>query len=183
MNIQRPKIALDSLSQSLYSCSWWTELDLLSPFKSVYKRAPQLRKPCSSRTVKAKPWLISRRRSILEDLPNEILLEIFLRMGCKDIISSQQTCKHLFEVSTARALWVSLYDRLSFESMNPPLLERPISTYATGELRTIVLRYISSEVNFATHLPSRTRTVPTARFNIHDDYFLLLEGGRWLLLS
>ncbi|KAF9482729.1 hypothetical protein BDN70DRAFT_918943 [Pholiota conissans] len=183
MNVQQPLDDNNNKSISLikrpYSWPWWTEFDLLSPFKAVLKHAPLLLE-CTSRT---EPWLVSRRRSIIEDLPDEILVEIFARMGWRDILSSQQTCKRLFEISTARALWVSLFGRLSFESMHPPLLERPITTYTAEQLRTVVLKYISSEVNFATHLPPRTRTLPTERFRINENDFILLEGGRWLLLS
>ncbi|KAF8166243.1 hypothetical protein BJ912DRAFT_1002798 [Pholiota molesta] len=132
--------------------------------------------------LKVSRWLNPRRTSALEELPTEVLVEIIKHMGWKDVLASRQVCKRLFEVSTARPLWTRLLHRLSAELMAPPILERPIDTYNGGELEQIVLRRISSEINWTSEVPPKARNVP---ITLHEgcEFPLLLKGGRWLLLT
>jgi hypothetical protein len=208
------------LKSQLQFSSNWAEFDmfsLLKPLKAFHEHwdSVQLREyvsngssyssvcecVCSQQriTFKASRWLIPRRNSMLEDLPTEILVEIFKHMGWRDILASRQvsfrhlkmtlyvlmvlkSCKWLREISTARPLWAYLFNRLSIELMAPPLLERPINVYTGDELEQIVLRRISSEVRWASEQPPRTRSVPMDCDELKGAR-LLLEGGRWLLKS
>ncbi|KAF8178434.1 hypothetical protein BJ912DRAFT_984102 [Pholiota molesta] len=122
-------------------------------------------------------------RSELENIPTEILVEIFAYMGWRDVLMCRLTCKRLHEVSTARPLWVSFFHRLSAELMPPPILERPVGTYTGEELEHIVLRRISSEVRWTSERPPTVRNVPITIDHQARDCTLLLEGGRWLLLT
>ncbi|KAF8166252.1 hypothetical protein BJ912DRAFT_1002810, partial [Pholiota molesta] len=167
-----------------YSGGSWAEFDifsLLRPPKAFHKNWNSACVQLLRYAYEISRWLSPRRTSALEDLPTEVLVEIFKHMGWKDILASRQVCKRLFEISTARPLWMCLLYRLSAELMAPPILERPIDTYEGGELEHIVLRRISSEVRWTSQLPPRARNVPI-RINPGEDCTLLLEGGRWLLL-
>jgi hypothetical protein len=92
-----------------------------------------------------------------------------------------QTCKRLHEISTARPLWASLFNRLSVELMAPPILESPIDTYTGAELERTVLAYISSDLRWASSHP-RVQSIPIT-INDSKEFSVLVEGGRWLLLT
>lgn len=65
--------------------------------------------------------------------------------------------------------------------MAPPVLESPVDTYTAEELERSVLRYISSDIRWTTSRP-RVRNVPITLDDL-TDFTVLVEGGRWLLLT
>lgn len=87
----------------------------------------------------------------------------------------------MFDCSTARPIWMHLFNRLSVELRAPPPLEGPIDTYKSEQLKRIVLRCISSEIRRVSAQPPRTLSVPIQHDNWNNG-MPLLEGGRWLLL-
>ncbi|KAF8178433.1 hypothetical protein BJ912DRAFT_984098 [Pholiota molesta] len=131
--------------------------------------------------AQASQWLFPRRNSALEDLPTEILVDIFQYVGWRDILACRQTCKRLSEISTARPLWAFLFNRLSLELMAPPILESPIDTYTGAELECSVLRCISSDIRWTSSHP-RVRRVPITLGGL-GEFTVFVEGGRWLLLT
>ncbi|KAF9475408.1 hypothetical protein BDN70DRAFT_935883 [Pholiota conissans] len=120
----------------------------------------------------------------ITDLPAEILLEIFRHVGWKDILNIRQVSKCLLHFSTARPLWMDIFQRLSTELLASPILERPFYTYSAKELECIVFRRISSEDAFTVDRPRKTiaahRPIASADGN---EVFQLLQGGRWLLVT
>ncbi|KAF8166241.1 hypothetical protein BJ912DRAFT_1002793, partial [Pholiota molesta] len=129
--------------------------------------------------AKASQWFFPRRK--LEDLPTEILVDILQYVGWRDILVCRQTCKRLSEISTARPLWVFLFNRLSVELMAPPILESPIDAYTGAELERAVLRCISSDIRWTSSHP-RVRSIPITIDDLKE-FTVLVEGGRWLLLT
>ncbi|KAF8178424.1 hypothetical protein BJ912DRAFT_1045399 [Pholiota molesta] len=169
-------------SQLQYAGRSWAEFDILSlliPLRTLDDQWNSVR--LLSYVCKVFRWFCPRRNSALEDLPAEILVEIFKHMGWRDILAGRQTCKRLHEISTARPLWAFLFNRLSVELMAPPILESPIDTYTGAELERTVLRSISSDIRWTSSQP-RVRSIPITLDDLKE-FTVLVEGGRWLLLT
>ncbi|KAF8180406.1 hypothetical protein BJ912DRAFT_1044914 [Pholiota molesta] len=87
--------------------------------------------------------ILSNDESILQNLPAELLVEVFQHLGWEDVFVMRRTCKLFFDISNSWPLWVCLFYRLSSEVRVAPILERPISAYTAKELEYVVMHRIS----------------------------------------
>ncbi|KIM47348.1 hypothetical protein M413DRAFT_273180 [Hebeloma cylindrosporum] len=117
---------------------------------------------------------------MLISLPTGIILEVCRILGWRDILRVSETCRTLFEISQDRSIWITLAHH-SPTLLYLPILEAPIDTYTTRELKNLVLRNISSTLGWNSSRKPQERTVPQGEFPIGQGGRILLPGGRWLL--
>ncbi|KAJ3500062.1 hypothetical protein NLJ89_g9957 [Agrocybe chaxingu] len=119
-------------------------------------------------------------------LPLEISIEIMRGLEWDDVLRMRRVCKYLCEVSKSRPVWHSLFVKYS-QSISPPQPlrpDKPIQTYSSSELEAMVLRWKAGEIGWTMD----GRVPPLERPLYMDgpstgEYFHLVRGGRWLLIS
>ncbi|KAF4621452.1 hypothetical protein D9613_000057 [Agrocybe pediades] len=124
----------------------------------------------------------------LTTIPSEIVIEILQHVDVLTILQIRQTCRHLYELSTARLIWVNLLQECEHLFPGNVTLEKPLDMYSSEELERVVLVVESAELGWRTSdgCPSRQRSIAVdARLGHSSDYYkhaYLVPGGRWLLV-
>ncbi|KJA23565.1 hypothetical protein HYPSUDRAFT_66247 [Hypholoma sublateritium FD-334 SS-4] len=117
----------------------------------------------------------------LTTLPAELLTEVLKLLTWKDILYLRMTCKYLSEVTRTRAIWAHLIDEYITSKPYPPLLERPIDMYTSGELEHQLLVWTSADLGWVTDdgHAARERSILAET----PEFVHLIKGGRWLLVT
>ncbi|KIM42137.1 hypothetical protein M413DRAFT_127809 [Hebeloma cylindrosporum] len=116
-----------------------------------------------------------------ESLPPEILGEIYIHLGWKDILVSRTVSRRLFEISKSRPIWLFLLRQCSMMLPRPPTLDRSVDLYTTQELEDLVVSRISAEVAWRSRKDPRIREI-TFPEGFGGAGAVLVDGGRWLLV-
>ncbi|KAF9559209.1 hypothetical protein CPC08DRAFT_763435 [Agrocybe pediades] len=127
-------------------------------------------------------------RPNLTTIPSEIVIEILQHVDVLTVLQIRQTCRHLYELSTARPIWVNLLQECEHLFPGNVTLEKPLDMYSSEELERVVLVVESAELGWRTSdgCPSRQRSIAVDAWLGHSsDYYkhaYLVPGGRWLVV-
>ncbi|KIM42141.1 hypothetical protein M413DRAFT_444609 [Hebeloma cylindrosporum] len=175
--VRQPMINFDSPA--------WSDIDLLpmellrKPFDVLDAHWRQYPKAVAATFTRAYRWL-SRQPSKFESLPSEILVEIFMHLGWRDVLLSRGVSRRLFEISKSRPIWLSLLHQCSVMLPRPPTLDGPVDLYTNQELEDLVVSRISAEVAWRSRKDPRCREI-TLPEGFGQAGIALVDGGRWLL--
>ncbi|KDQ59271.1 hypothetical protein JAAARDRAFT_57193 [Jaapia argillacea MUCL 33604] len=116
-------------------------------------------------------------------LPEDILLEIFLRLSIIDALSLKQTCRVLHVVGSLDYLWHQLASNLGLALDVPP--DRTLSSLKGAEIQQTAVEALRLERNWQ-KATSRIKRLTPVRYGIADmsiDEMQLSCGGRWLVTA
>ncbi|KAG8931625.1 hypothetical protein FRC02_002447 [Tulasnella sp. 418] len=109
----------------------------------------------------------------INDLPEDVILEIFYNLTIRDMLSLRQVCHRLYNCSVERSVWSQALFTFSENWGLQPFLEHPMRAYSSAQLERMVQRQVQVQHPLDHGMAERSSRV------IQAD---LLPGGRWLLI-
>lgn len=96
-----------------------------------------------------------------------------------------KTCKDFCEISKLLLVWHSQYHQYVASHKYPPRIEDTLEAYSSTELEQWTLTRRSADLSWQHHnaTPTRIRRIKSESIAHAIEDFLILPGGRWLLLG
>ncbi|KAF4621250.1 hypothetical protein D9613_000052 [Agrocybe pediades] len=124
---------------------------------------------------------VQRDVPTITTLPLEILIQVLQELDFLDVLRVRQTCKLLCRATTARPIWIDLFEECERSTPGLIKLEKPLDLYSSEELERVVIVAKSTEMGWRGRddTPSRRRHIED--IEVYQDVYLV-PGGRWLLV-
>ncbi|KZT18986.1 hypothetical protein NEOLEDRAFT_1173294 [Neolentinus lepideus HHB14362 ss-1] len=119
----------------------------------------------------------------LAQLPDDILLDILVRLSIPEVLSLKQTCRALYSLTSSDYLWHQLALSLSLPLPLPP--DTAICALPASELQLLCTAALRLDANWSNPDPAIRRFTPvlTAIAGTSIDEIRWIPGAQWLVTA